>query len=497
MEKDIDAVFYRYKYYILPEEYADLSAVENGAVIKAKRLKEELCMAPNFIYESIQDETLTVDDVNLMFPVMVNLYTHEEYDKILAEKVHKTCPGCKRYFDENDPSLDGHHREISLDGVCYERMENGAALPYSLRNYYFFENLVDRLDELAKCIDKGDQKKFNKICKQCAGWIAGPEKFVGGVCKGKYCIYMKSGLSSSIYREMFSYTAKVGKYEHGKFSKTGWLISPFIEAGALKYRGKIKDNTLVATVTESEDDSEKLDLHVYCKGNHKKRQAALDTLYDYLADKLGETAFIKCVYSIDFTAEKDGLITAAELAEKIAEKCKGCDLSLFPPLENVGWDKAENALPHRRINDGWTGCGDLTVISVKPEYADRINFGGVMAYAYVFAPATDDDCERIMTVLGEYLTSEDKVPEPLIGKEDFTYSFSFCGTFACGDEDGKITGVAYDCFVANEKAFFRFIKILTPVLKGLNARIVVVNGDGVREYKPGFVIEPVDGGRVN
>lgn len=79
MEKAIDAVFYNFKYYILPDG-VDPTAIEDGAQIMAKRLKEELCMAPDFIYDSIAEETLTVENAKLLFPVKVNLYSHEEYD---------------------------------------------------------------------------------------------------------------------------------------------------------------------------------------------------------------------------------------------------------------------------------------------------------------------------------------------------------------------------------------------------------------------------------
>lgn len=41
------------------------------------------------------------------------------------------------------------------------------------------------------------------------------------------------------------------------------------------------------------------------------------------------------------------------------------------------------------------------------------------------------------------------------------------------------------------------MKILAPVLTRLNARIVVVNDDGVNEYKAGYIIEPVDGDTLN
>lgn len=84
MEKGVKAVFYKYKYYIFPDG-VDITQVADGTVINAKRLKEERCMAPDFIYESIVEESVEVESARLLFPVTVNLYTSKEYDAILSE----------------------------------------------------------------------------------------------------------------------------------------------------------------------------------------------------------------------------------------------------------------------------------------------------------------------------------------------------------------------------------------------------------------------------
>lgn len=498
MEKAVNAVFYNFKYYILPEAYADLSCIKDGDEIKAKRLKEELCMAPDFIYESIAEEVLRVEDAKLLFPVKVNLYSHEEYDEILGRQVDKVCKGCARFIDDGSPSLDGHHREISLEGVCYEREEEDDIPPYARRVFWFYEKLTDRLDELAACIDKGDGKKFDKICKECADWITAPEKFIGGVKDGKYCIYMKAGLESGFHRTLYAYTAKIGGYECNPFARAGWVICPYIEAGALKYRGKIKDKTPIASLSVSEDNENAFDIVVYSKrGSDGDCEKAFNEAYDYLVDKIGEDAVVKCVMSVSFTDNKSGLITAGELAETIAAKFKEFEKDRFPFTSEMSWENSENALPHMRSCGSVTTCSELSAICYNSKFAEDFTFAGIASYAYVYVPATEDETGSKIAVLAEYMSGEDKVPEPLIYKEDFAYAFVNLGVLICMDGEGKVNGVAVDCFIGDDKAFFRFIKILTPVLKNLNARIVVVNDDGVTEYKPGFVIEPTDGGAVN
>ena len=58
-------------------------------------------------------------------------------------------------------------------------------------------------------------------------------------------------------------------------------------------------------------------------------------------------------------------------------------------------------------------------------------------------------------------------------------------------------GLALDFLVTDENAFFRFIKILAPVLRFYNARLVVVNNSGVNEYCCGYEITPVDSMDMN
>ncbi len=498
MEKGIDAVFYNFKYYIFPDEYADLSAIEDGAEIKAKRLKEELCMAPNFIYESIEEETLTVENAKLLCSVKINLYSHEEYDKILAEQVHRVCPGCKRYIDNDDPSLDGHHREISLDGVCYER-EDGKIASYALRMWWFFDDLKEHLDELAKCIDKGNQKKFDKICRECAKYIQAPAQFIGGVRDGKYCIYMQAGLDYDLSYTLSATAAAVSEQKNIGLSDAGWQVYPYIPAGVKKYKGKIKDKTKLAAFTPVNGYEQRYVVKLYCKdASDKKRQAVVDDFLAYLTDKIGEKAFLNGVQRMEFTDSYDDFLTAAEVVEKL-EIADDDKFKTFPPGLVLSWAAQDDALPYRRSCEGLSVCADFSVIALKGKNKEDldIDFCGRIAYAYVYVPATEDTLSEVIEVVGGYTACEDKVPEPIIYADDYIPSFKGLGVFACYSDEDIPEGMAFDFLVLDEKAFFRFMKILTPVLIRYGARLVVVNDDGVQEYKPGYVIEPADGETAN
>lgn len=493
MEKNVDAVFYKFGYYILPEKYADLTALKNGVEIEARRLKEVRCMAPDFIYESIEDETLVVENVKLLFPVKVNLYTSEEYDKILLSQVRKVCPGCARFGD--DSSLDGHHREISLGGVCYER-EDGSNVSYAMRVWWFYDVLEDRLDELAQCIDKGDARKFDRICKQCARCISAPERFIGGIKDGKYCIFMKAGLEGNLSYALAAYTAKVGAQKNIGLSDAGWVVYPYIPAGIKAYKGKIKEESKLAALTPAENCPDRYEVKLYCKGtDEKKRRAALKDFLDYFTYKVGEDVFLNAVQSLEFTCEEGELLTAAQIAEKFLSSDRAADT--FPPNVNIGWAECDGALPYRRSCDGITVCPEVSQIAAEASLANDFSFYGEIAYAYIFVPATEDGISEIMATVGEYLGGEDKLPEPVVYAEDFIPSFSVLGMFVCYSDEDIPYGIAFDCLVKDEKAFFRFMKILAPVLSFYGAKIVVVNDDGAMEYKSGFVIEPADGETAN
>lgn len=95
MEIGLKAFFYEYKYYLLPDGCADAEDVRKLKMAEVRRLKEENCMAPDFVYESAETEFLVIAAPERIFPATVNLYTREEYDALLSKQVEKRCPGCR------------------------------------------------------------------------------------------------------------------------------------------------------------------------------------------------------------------------------------------------------------------------------------------------------------------------------------------------------------------------------------------------------------------
>ncbi|MBR3764542.1 MAG: hypothetical protein IKK57_08340 [Clostridia bacterium] len=152
-----NAIFLRDSYFLLPDGFptfdaflADLNARELPATyplvpllennrIRCGALLRGQCMAPVFLSD-VPDIAVpvTIRAVGEICPAAVERIPMEEYDARLRQVVRRICPGCGGYGDIDDTpaSLQGHHREVSLDGLCFFRWEGAEPplpLAYSLR----------------------------------------------------------------------------------------------------------------------------------------------------------------------------------------------------------------------------------------------------------------------------------------------------------------------------------------------------------------------------
>ena len=122
----------------LPAEYSLVPLLENNR-IRCGALLRGQCMAPVFLSD-VPDTAVpvTIHAADEVCPATVERIPMEEYDARLREVVLRVCPGCGGFSDIDDTpkSLQGHHREISLDGLCFfrwESIEPPLELAYSLR----------------------------------------------------------------------------------------------------------------------------------------------------------------------------------------------------------------------------------------------------------------------------------------------------------------------------------------------------------------------------
>ncbi len=164
-----NAIFYQDSYALLPEGFltfeafmADLRSrpspvtypmiplLENNRIRCGEKLRGR-CMAPCFL--SGVNETpfpVTIHDPEAVYPVEVERMPMDAYNARLREVILRHCPGCDGYtpIDGADESLDGHHDEISLNGVCFYRHEKKRRLIF-FRDFLYLLGDAFRVEGLA------------------------------------------------------------------------------------------------------------------------------------------------------------------------------------------------------------------------------------------------------------------------------------------------------------------------------------------------------------
>lgn len=139
-----NAIFHKNAYFLLPKEFltceafmADLRSRDLPAEYQMIPLLEDyrirsftvnkgICMAPYFISGYRDDPiTVTINNPDDIYPTQAERLTQEEYNTRLRKLVESYCPGCLGYkpLSPKVQSLNGHHEEISLNGVCFFRYE--------------------------------------------------------------------------------------------------------------------------------------------------------------------------------------------------------------------------------------------------------------------------------------------------------------------------------------------------------------------------------------
>lgn len=503
MEQGLKAFFYDYKYYLLPDDCADTEDVKKISSREFRRLKEEKCMAPDFVYEAIETEFLSIEAPERVFPVKVNLYSRQEYDGILAKQVEKRCPGCARYTDDGSEELNGHHRELSLAGVCYSREEEDSPLPFARAAVYFWEIIARSINELAEMTDRGDQKGINKLLNRTLSRFFLPLDFYGGVEDGRYCLCM-SGDDYPVQgvRAIVKMLSDTANHAGSAMDKAGWKVYPYFPKGI--YVPKLRPDYFrhPPKIFCSESDGG-VEIVFYEKGaeswGEKKTAGRKRALYRYLCHYAGENLLLAASSSIavaeKLPADKQEIRVEdlAELLQKRATEMFEEGIPFPSPVyfqtEGIG----ENALPFKEETRTWmTVCCEMTPEqpTEKREFDNTIfePFGIVYAYIYLPGRFLDGLDAWKKEVWDWYFYHAEEYPEPIVRKEDWESFAKNVGIIF------SPKGICTDCMVFDEQEFFRILKHLAPVLEGLSAKIVTVKKDGVLVYDPGYVIRPEDSG---
>lgn len=505
MEKGLHAFFYDYKYYLLPNG-TSLDDVKQRGTMTLTRLCENLCMAPDFIYESMQEETITLEAPERAFAVTVNLYTHEEYDEILGKLVDRICPDCMNYGQSDEPGLHGHHREMSLNGICYIRRLKSDDYTYSFLLEWFWYQVSKKLDELSACIDRNDQKKLNAALADLVKKIGYPIRFYGTVHEGSYCLCLSSERSlPPAYLNILSCIATVGNLESGEMHEAGWKIYPYFPQGVFEYSGKksYRDDEPALYLVPAEFPA-KYAVYLYHKHpeklSDKKQSALIDETHDRIRAYIGEEKELALIGGYTFGTEKEKARSLIEVGESLlkeyvesgeyAPESGSEDATVFPRTISYGMNEPledEEALPYKKFVTG--GVTSATEISFagRSELQDSPWWLDFVAYAYLVFPAEVGDVSELLDVVAWYIGNLKLVPEPLRDPSEDSVSAMSIGY---GETEHC---VFVDHIVLDEHKFFRNLRILAPVLRAYRAKIVVINKDGVMSYTCDYEFTPEEG----
>lgn len=501
METGVKAFFYDYKYYLLPEICESAEEVKKLKCAEVKRLKEENCMAPDFVYESIETELLIIEEPDCVFPVTVSLYSREEYDALLLKQVKGRCPGCARYSDDGTDEMNGHYREMSLSGVCYSREDES---PDSLFSFgraaiWFWERVAASADELAALADAGDQKGVNALVNGILTNFFLPLEFFAGVEDGRYCLCMSSGnYPQHSLRVILKALSETAAREDSAMNEAGWRVYPYFPKDV--YVPALRPDYFKRPPRLFCSDGEEggTEIAVYEKGaeewSERKLAGRKAAVYKYLCRYIGENVLLASCEFIAFVGtppKGKREVTVEELSEILEQEAKERfdDKVVFPPpifLETSGM--VENALPYKAEIRTWmTVCPELSPElsdEVLPDYALFEAVGIIYAYIYLPGGFMDGVDAWRHEVWAKYFSCADAAPLILPENRE-VFALEVGATFAPD-------GICCDYMVFDEREFFRVLARLAPVLEGLNAKIVTVKRDGVIVYDPGYVIRPED-----
>ena len=495
MERGLRAFFYDYRYYLFPDGMTPEELKAAGKV-RVKHLREERCMAPDFIYESIVEETLKIEVPERVFEVEVNLYTGAEYDAILKKHVDRVCPGCERYEDDGTDNLDGHHEEMSLDGVCYLR--NGEDEPWSFGycTFVFWLRVADKLNELAACIDADDQEKLNSLINEELEHFYLPLKFYGTVRGGRYCLYLRGDWrnSPSAYATE-RYLAECGALATSPLVAAGWRVEYLLPEGVVKHKSAY-DERCMGRVEMTEAGTT---VYLYVPEGEDSTARAND-VFECMAEDVGEYAALCAFAWVEPTASRVGMLPRKKFARQLkaaadaflaAMDAEDEHALISPYATGYGYDGGadEKQLPYReKLAEGFTQAPDIALIDrdvldgAKEELPWWLR---VYAFGYLYFPTVHAG-EDLVPVIAWYLGNLRDAP--LYEQEENGMTAVNLG-FGYGAERGFFL----DMMVMDEKRFLRMLRMLAPMLQAYGAKAVIVNEHGAVAYECGYDFLPAGG----
>ncbi len=229
------AFYYDRNYYLLPEQFD--SVVELQAAVTRifpvsmhfLHLQENRCQAPYFVEEEIVSRKVTIRYPERLYPVLATILPRLEYDRRLGSLVEQFCPGCTRYGGDSS-DLTGHHEEMTLDGVCCERQEEGEADPFCCFVFSFWDQFLQIEPDLIKQIEAGRANDAAARIGQMLCFLPPPFLTVGK--KGRRYILLLSAMNQPVTHLLYDYLVCRAPEQ----LKNHWQFHSYLPRGVYEYQ---------------------------------------------------------------------------------------------------------------------------------------------------------------------------------------------------------------------------------------------------------------------
>lgn len=293
--KHISAFFYLYHYYAVPKEFdsdeAFLAAAARHPVLTLTQLCENGCIAPYFIEEETETARLRLAEPERIHLIEASVMPRTEYHARLSELVCAGCGGCLHYTPpaEGEPlDITGHEKEMTLDGLCLLRAEDGE--PYTLIDAAdaFWGALLEAEDSVRKPLFDGNlTEAADALGLIYARYFSCAEETLFAVNRSVGQRYLMFGAISTEARIVNRYVISRAPVEITDY----WILFDYLPRGISRYEPQPEyDLTETPPTVEFKrlgSNSPRYCVNVYCPPAADGVQTAEET-FRYLCAELGE-----------------------------------------------------------------------------------------------------------------------------------------------------------------------------------------------------------------
>lgn len=105
------------------DEFALFLESYNNKFLKMRKLFENNCVNPYYIFEEIREVQLSIGSIDEFFEEEVVILNRDEYEKMLGNVMNKLCKRCEEKENCLKSEKQEYREKLCLDCTCYEFCE--------------------------------------------------------------------------------------------------------------------------------------------------------------------------------------------------------------------------------------------------------------------------------------------------------------------------------------------------------------------------------------